>query len=60
MDTEVYLTAEQTAKLLQINTFSLYRMVRGGYGPPAIRVGRALRFLATGARRVGEAAGGVS
>jgi predicted DNA-binding transcriptional regulator AlpA len=41
MNTEAYLTAEQ---LLQFSTFSLYRMVRGGYGPPAIHVGRALRF----------------
>jgi excisionase family DNA binding protein len=44
MNTESYLTAEQAAKLLQINTFSLYRMVRGGHGPPAIHIGRTLRF----------------
>jgi excisionase family DNA binding protein len=39
-----YLTADEAAELLQINTFSLYRMVRGKYGPPATHVGRALRF----------------
>jgi predicted DNA-binding transcriptional regulator AlpA len=49
-----YLTADEAAELLQINTFSLYRMVRGKYGPPATHVGRALRFSRFSPRPVGR------
>ena len=45
------LTVEEVAKRLRISKWSVYQMVAAKKAPPALRVGRALRFDAAALER---------
>ena len=38
------LTVKETAALLRIGLSSLYRLIEKNQGPPALRLGRSIRF----------------